>query len=87
MPAAPLAAVSLKDDAPAPAAANNDDDDWFAWFTLILLVLLAPFNAATWVLRRHYELKVAAVDAAAAKEVEDLAKLQKFGAATPMWPR
>ena len=30
VPAAPLAAVSLKDDAPAPAAANNDDDDWFA---------------------------------------------------------
>ena len=30
VPAAPLAAVSLKDDAPAPAAAAADDDDWFA---------------------------------------------------------
>ena len=31
VPAAPLAAVSLKDDAPAPAAAATaEDDDWFA---------------------------------------------------------
>ena len=32
VPAAPLAAVSLQDDAPAPAAAANnaEDDDWFA---------------------------------------------------------